>query len=118
MGLLLRTFGDHIFAGKSFAWKAVPPKPKPREARLSRAEWPTLDRSLTMVLGKGGVGTTTISAALGFSTRLRQGAPADRCPVYPAPSLDDIFQRGISDQPHAAPGDPNFRASDVVTVPA
>ena len=118
MGPLLRSFGDHIFAGKSFAWKAAPPKPKPREARLSRAEWPTLDRSLTMVLGKGGVGKTTISAALGFSTRLRHRTAVDICSVDPAPSLDDIFQSDISDQPHAVLGDSKFRASEMDAVAA
>lgn len=116
MGPALGPFGEHIFAGKKFAWKAVAPKPKPREMRLSRVEWPTLERPLSMVLGKGGVGKTTISAALGFHTRQRGRAPIDICSVDPAPSLDDIFQADIADQPRAVLGDRKFRASEMDAV--
>jgi arsenite-transporting ATPase len=116
MGLRLRTFGDHVFAGKSFTWEGASPKTKPRGVRLSRQEWPTLDRPLSMVLGKGGVGKTTISAALGFNTRLRARVPVDICSVDPAPSLDDIFQSDISDEPRAVLGDANFRASEMDSV--
>ena len=112
MGLRLRAFGDHVFAGKRFSWGGVP-KPKPREMRLSRLDWPIMDRSLSMVLGKGGVGKTTISAALGFNTRLRAHAPVDICSVDPAPSLDDIFQSEISDEPRSVLGDQRFRASEM-----
>ena len=112
----LRAFGDHIFAGKSFSSNAALPNPKPREVRLSRVEWPILDRPLSMVLGKGGVGKTTISAALGFSTRLRRRAAVDICSVDPAPSLDDIFQSDISDEPCAVLGDREFRASEMDAV--
>jgi arsenite/tail-anchored protein-transporting ATPase len=116
MGSALGTFGEHIFAGKRFAWKAVPPKPKPREIRLSRVPWPTLERPLSMVLGKGGVGKTTISAALGFNTRRRRRAAIDICSVDPAPSLDDIFQADISDEPRAVLGDSKFLASEMDAV--
>ena len=116
MGPRLRAFGDHIFADKSFTWKAAPPRPNSGEMRLSRVEWPILDRSLSMVLGKGGVGKTTISAALGFSSRLRRRAAVDICSVDPAPSLDDIFQIDISDQPRAVLGDREFRASEMDAV--
>jgi arsenite-transporting ATPase len=115
MGPRLRAFGDHVFAGKRFSWGGVP-KPKPREMRLSRLDWPIMDRSLSMVLGKGGVGKTTISAALGFNTRLRTRAPVDICSVDPAPSLDDIFQSEISDEPRPVLGDQEFRASEMDSV--
>jgi arsenite-transporting ATPase len=115
MGPRLRAFGDHVFAGKRFSWGGVP-KPKPREMRLSRLDWPIIDRSLSMVLGKGGVGKTTISAALGFNTRLRTRAPVDICSVDPAPSLDDIFQSDISDEPRPVLGDQEFRASEMDSV--
>jgi arsenite-transporting ATPase len=115
MGPRLRAFGDHVFAGKRFSWGGVP-KPKPREMRLSRLDWPIMDRSLSMVLGKGGVGKTTISAALGFNTRLRTRAPVDICSVDPAPSLDDIFQSEISDEPRCVLGDQEFRASEMDSV--
>jgi arsenite-transporting ATPase len=116
MGSALAAFGEHVFAGKKFAWKAIAPKPKPREIRLSRVEWPDVDRPLSMVLGKGGVGKTTISAALAFNTRLRRGAAVDICSVDPAPSLDDIFQAAISDEPRAVLGDKKFRASEMDAV--
>ena len=116
MGPRLRAFGDHIFAGKSFSWRVTLPKPKPPEVRLSRVAWPILERRLSMVLGKGGVGKTTISAALGFSSRLRSRAAVDICSVDPAPSLDDIFQTNISDQPRTVLGDSKFRASEMDAV--
>jgi arsenite-transporting ATPase len=75
-----------------------------------------MDRSLSMVLGKGGVGKTTISAALAFNTRLRARTPVDICSVDPAPSLDDIFQSEISDEPRPVLGDPKFRASEMDSV--
>jgi len=111
----LQAFGDHVFAGKRFSWGGVS-KPKPREVRLSRLDWPIMDRSLSMVLGKGGVGKTTISAALGFNTRLRARAPVDICSVDPAPSLDDIFQSEVSDEPRPVLGDQKFRASEMDSV--
>jgi arsenite-transporting ATPase len=116
LGPALRPFGEHVFTGRKLAWKATLPKPKPREIRLSRVEWPALDRPLSMVLGKGGVGKTTISAALGFHTRLRRRGAIDICSVDPAPSLDDIFQADISDQPRAVLGDRKFRASEMDAV--
>ncbi len=113
MGPRLLAFGDHIFAGKRIARKSGPRPPKAPELRLARADWPILDRPLTMVLGKGGVGKTTVSAALGFNTRLLAEAPVDICSVDPAPSLDDIFQTDVSDQPRAVLGDSQFRASEM-----
>ena len=111
----LLAFGDHIFAGKRFSWRGLP-KAKPSEIRLRRLEWPVMGRSLSMVLGKGGVGKTTISAALGFNTRLRAPTAVDICSVDPAPSLDDIFQTDISDEPRPVLGDPKFRASEMDSV--
>jgi arsenite-transporting ATPase len=114
MGARLRDFGDHIFASKRFTWKAA--APKARAVQLSHVEWPILDRTLSMVLGKGGVGKTTISAALGFSSRLRSSEAVDICSVDPAPSLDDVFQSEISNQPRSVLGDAKFRASEMDAV--
>src|SRR5260370_36970 len=72
--------------------------------------------SLSAALGKGGVGKTTISAALGFNTRVRHGGAVDICSVDPAPSLDDIFQADITDKPRAVLGDRKFRASEMDAV--
>ena len=116
MGPRLLAFGGHIFAGKRMAWNAGPRPPKTPELRLERVEWPTLDRPLSMVLGKGGVGKTTVSAALGFNTRLRRKAAVDICSVDPAPSLDDIFQADVSDRLRPVLGDSKFRASEIDAV--
>ena len=113
VGPCLLGFGDHVFAGKRIAWNSGPRPPNAPELRLARVDWPTLDRPLTMVLGKGGVGKTTVSAALGFNTRLRAEAAVDICSVDPAPSLDDIFQTDVSDQPRPVLGDSQFRASEM-----
>lgn len=113
MGPRLLAFGDHVFAGKRIARNSGPQPPKAPEPRFARVDWPTLDRPLTMVLGKGGVGKTTVSAALGFNTRLRAEAAVDICSVDPAPSLDDIFQTDVSDQPQPVLGDSEFRASEM-----
>lgn len=115
MGMSLCAFGDHVFAGKRFT-RGTAPKPKPKEMPLKRLDWPIMDRSLSMVLGKGGVGKTTVSAALGFNTRLRSRATVDICSVDPAPSLDDIFQSDIVDEPRPVLGDPKFRASEMDSV--
>ena len=116
MGPQLRAFGEHIFAGKLFRWDGNARKLKPREVRLSRVEWPIVDRALSLVLGKGGVGKTTTSAALGFTLRSHHGGPVDICSVDPAPSLDDIFRTEISDQPRAVLGDRKFRASEMDAI--
>ena len=116
MGPRLLAFGDHIFAGKRMARNSGPRPPKTRDLRVARVDWPILDRPLSMVLGKGGVGKTTVSAALGFNTRLRGKAAVDICSVDPAPSLDDIFQSGVSDQPRAVLGDSKFRASEMDAI--
>src|SRR5690348_586434 len=116
MGPQLRAFGEHIFAGKRLAWRSDAGKAKSSELRLSRVEWPMVDRALSLVVGKGGVGKTTISAALGFTFRSHHGGPVDICSVDPAPSLDDIFETEISDQPHAVWGDRKFRASEMDAV--
>jgi arsenite-transporting ATPase len=71
---------------------------------------------LSFVLGKGGVGKTTISAALGVSTRQGKKHPVQICSVDPAPSLDDIFQKAIGDKPVSVLGDPNFHASEMDSV--
>ena len=116
MGARSRAFGEHIFGGKRFRWEGNTRKPTLPEMRLSRVEWPIVDRALSLVLGKGGVGKTTISAALGFTLRSHHSGAVDICSVDPAPSLDDIFQTEISDQPRVVLGDRKFRASEMDAV--
>jgi len=110
----LSAFADHVFEGKGL--KLRPPPKKAVDAQLKKIAWPSLTVPLSFVLGKGGVGKTTISAALGVSTRKGKKHPVQICSVDPAPSLDDIFQKAIGDRPVSVLGDPNFRASEMDSV--
>jgi len=112
----LKVFGAHVFCGKRLTWD--PSAPKSPDVKLVRTEWPVLATPLSMVLGKGGVGKTTVSAALGFHTRLEKRLAVEICSVDPAPSLDDVFQAEIGDAPRAVLGDAKFRASEMDSVAA
>ena len=67
----LTKFADHVFDGSRTKIADFPAR-RVSPMRLKKIEWPTLQVPLTFVLGKGGVGKTTISAALGFSTRKKK----------------------------------------------
>jgi arsenite/tail-anchored protein-transporting ATPase len=110
----LNVFGKHVFLGKSLPLKVLTPHSAP--IRFSPTYWPTLQTPLAMVLGKGGVGKTTVSAGLGFCTRTRLHAPVEICSVDPAPSLDDVFETQVGDDPTPVLGDPEFRASEMDSV--
>jgi arsenite/tail-anchored protein-transporting ATPase len=113
----LRRFGEHAFGGKPLRLKPQRPKLKSQQGlRLAAAEWPKLNSRLSFVLGKGGVGKTTVSAALGFRCRQVSRLPVEICSVDPAPSLDDIFQTDIGDSPVPVLGDEHFRASELDAV--
>jgi arsenite-transporting ATPase len=71
---------------------------------------------LAFVLGKGGVGKTTTSAALAFATRHHSNATVEVCSVDPAPSLDDIFKAEIGPTSQPVFGDSGFRASELDAV--
>ncbi|HET7440099.1 MAG TPA: ArsA family ATPase [Terriglobales bacterium] len=110
----LRAFGDHVFRGKRLVLRSeVPPGPR---LRPEATGWPVLGAPLALVLGKGGVGKTTISAALGFRTRGKARSQVEICSVDPAPSLDDIFQTEIGNEPKPVLGDRKFRASEMDSV--
>ena len=111
---VLSAFADHVFEGNRL--KLQPTAPRVADVRLKKTVWPTLTVPLNFVLGKGGVGKTTVSAALGVSTRKEKQLPVQICSVDPAPSLDDIFQKAIGDKPVSVLGDPNFRASEMDSV--
>jgi arsenite-transporting ATPase len=109
----LHRFGEHVFAGTTLSLQLAAPQ---TQIKFEKAEWPLLDRPLSMVLGKGGVGKTTISAALGFRAREEQRRPVAICSVDPAPSLDDVFQQEITDTLSPVLGDAKFRASELDAV--
>ena len=109
----LRAFGAHIFQARALpsAVRKRPPKSTPVD--LQRAEWPPLATPLTLTLGKGGVGKTTISAALAFHQR--QTAKREMvaiCSIDPAPSLDDVFLSEVCGEPQPVLGDDKLRAAE------
>jgi arsenite-transporting ATPase len=110
----LMKFGLHVFAGKRLSWKPIVPKPKKKaQFQLTPTTWPKLTAPLSFVLGKGGVGKTTIAAGLAYCSRIRSSEPVEICSVDPAPSLDDIFQTPVGDEPVSVLGDPKFHASEL-----
>jgi arsenite-transporting ATPase len=105
-------FGEHVFAATLLQLRAQLPKSKKKPEQLLVTQWPALSSRISFVIGKGGVGKTTVSAALGFHERRISGSPVEICSVDPAPSLDDIFQIQIGDAPTTVLGDKDFRASE------
>jgi arsenite-transporting ATPase len=114
----LKKFADHVFSGgKRNGGRTAPPKTKKGfEIKVTPAKWPVLDTPLSFVLGKGGVGKTTVSAGLAFHSRRNSRKKVQICSVDPAPSLDDIFQTEIGDAPQPVLGDRGFFASELDSV--
>ena len=110
----LENFAEHVFANKRVSWAST--APKEAKVKFAPAVWPELRARLTLVVGKGGVGKTTISAALGFHSRVQTREPVDICSVDPAPSLDDIFQTDVGAQFRPVPGDARLRAAEMDSV--
>jgi arsenite-transporting ATPase len=110
----LQQFGSHVFTGKPLELKRIAPTSQRKvQLRLTSAAWPKLTTPLSFVLGKGGVGKTTVSAGLGWYARAHSPDPVEICSVDPAPSLDDIFQTPVGDRPVSVLGDPKFHASEL-----
>ena len=109
----LNAFGQRVFLRKLAPIPLPAPPPAP-ELRLRRVPWPVLDTRLTLVAGKGGVGKTTVSAGLGFTSRKANAKlPVTICSVDPAPSLDDIFEQKVSNQARPVLGDRQFTAAEM-----
>ncbi|MGI9103621.1 MAG: ArsA family ATPase [Terriglobales bacterium] len=109
----LSAFGAHVFAGKALRVRVQPPV-RAKDISLERIAWPLLKTRLTWTTGKGGVGKTTISAALAVHQRQKKRAqPVTICSTDPAPSLDDVFQKPVGDRPLAVLGDPKLRAVEM-----
>jgi arsenite-transporting ATPase len=109
----LHRFGEHVFASRRLQLLPQLPKSKRKPSTLLRAQWPALNSRILFVIGKGGVGKTTVSAALGFHERNTSKAAIEICSVDPAPSLDDIFETTIGNIPKAVLGDKHFCASEL-----
>jgi arsenite-transporting ATPase len=112
----LLSFGKHVFEDIPLKLKPNRP-PKASAPKLKKSYWPTLDVPLTLTLGKGGVGKTTLSAGLAYTTRKQ--APAQSvciCSIDPAPSLDDVFAADVRNQPRSVLGDPKLIAAEIDAV--
>ncbi len=109
----LRDFGAHVFEGKRLP-SSIRAKPaKQSRSPMEATRWPPLASPLTLTLGKGGVGKTTISAALAYHHR-RQ-APSESvsiCSIDPAPSLDDVFAAEVGSTLRPVLGDRKLRAAE------
>ena len=110
----LASFGEHVFRGVRLP-NSVLPAPDPSPAfKLVKAEWPQLRVPLTLSVGKGGVGKTTISVALAFRSRQQKSRiPVNICSVDQAPSLDDAFQTRVTDRLRPVLDDEGLRAAEM-----
>ncbi len=111
----LGVFAAHVFAGKKLVVRhQTPPAP---ELRFKRSSWPNLRVPLSLTLGKGGVGKTTISAALAaYERAVHPRRSVMICSTDPAPSLDDVFQAPVDDEPAAVLGDAGLLALEMDSV--
>ena len=128
----LRAFGEHVYgtaagrrgvgAGRmasseqghaALKLQSIRPK-KAGEVTLQPTDWPDPKTQLTLTLGKGGVGKTTISGGLAYT--LRQRDPRANiliCSTDPAPSLDDLFEQNVGPVPKPVLHDKQFQAVEV-----
>jgi arsenite-transporting ATPase len=107
----LRRFGTHVFAGEKLPASVPVKPPKHASVSLEKARWPALTTPLTLTAGKGGVGKTTISAALAFHHRhIKKDEVVTICSIDPAPSLRDVFAAKIDGRPQPVLRDPKLRA--------
>jgi arsenite/tail-anchored protein-transporting ATPase len=111
----LVAFGRHIFEAKPLRVTLSVPRPSP-DPKFERTQWPTEDREMAFTLGKGGVGKTTVSAALAFHTRNVEKVIVNVCSTDPAPSLDDVFQTDVGESLAPVLGDSKLRAAEIDAV--
>lgn len=112
----LAAFAEHVFERKKLHLKVQPPR-APHKAAFEHTPWPALETPLSLTVGKGGVGKTTVSAALAFHQRIRRRSRAVTvCSTDPAPSLDDIFQKPIGETATAVLGDDQLLAVEMDSV--
>ncbi|HEV8181500.1 MAG TPA: ArsA family ATPase, partial [Candidatus Angelobacter sp.] len=96
---------------------APPPRSSKHKLKFAKTQWPVAKTRLSFTLGKGGVGKTTITAALAFHSRsLHKDVHVTVCSTDPAPSLDDVFQQKIEDKPVSVLGDPGLAAMEMDAV--
>jgi arsenite-transporting ATPase len=114
---LLRHFGEKVFQDKAVRLEKKLPLERGQNLKFSRLPWPSAETPLSFTVGKGGVGKTTITAALAFHARVTHPqAAVTVCSTDPAPSLDDIFEKSIGNQPAPVLGDAKFTALEMDSV--
>lgn len=110
----LQSFGAHVFGGKRLRRSVVAKPRKTASFKLEATTWRELVTPLTLTLGKGGVGKTTVSAGLAYhhrKSRKRDGVVV--CSIDPAPSLGDVFAIKVGDTLQPLLRDPDLRAVEV-----
>ena len=113
----LQRFGAVVFAGGRANLSAPAPTGPKHKLKFIRSEWPVAETRLSFTLGKGGVGKTTVTAALAFRSRaLRKDVHVTVCSTDPAPSLDDVFQKKIEDHMVNVLGDRGLGAMEMDAV--
>jgi arsenite-transporting ATPase len=71
---------------------------------------------MAFTIGKGGVGKTTISAALAVRTRQKLNAVVNVCSTDPAPSLDDVFRANVGGKLGPVLNDSGLRAAEIDAI--
>jgi arsenite-transporting ATPase len=108
----LLAYGEHVFEGKKLRVSVAPPKAP--NIGFKPIQWRPLKTPLSLTIGKGGVGKTTISAALSYVTRRDDPQTAlTICSTDPAPSLDDVFNQEIGNRAVSVLHDRDFRAMEM-----
>ena len=112
----LRAFGGHVFQSVPLRLK-LSKLPKTNELEFEECQWPSLEVPLTLTLGKGGVGKTTVSAGLAYQTRnTHPDISVSLCSIDPAPSLDDILTAAIRNEPRTVLRDRKFFAAEIDAI--
>ena len=111
----LHAFGRHVFEEIPLRVTLSVPA-SASQAAFESAPWPTEEQEMTFTLGKGGVGKTTISAALGLHTRAKDRVVVNICSTDPAPSLDDVFRTEVGETLVSVLNDAGFRAAEIDAV--
>ena len=109
----LGLFGEHVFADKPLRLKMSRPK-RTTPVKFEAAKWPVTKTQLTLTVGKGGVGKTTISGGLAYARRERH--PRENlliCSTDPAPSLDDLFGQKVGAEAKPVLNDKHFAAVEI-----